>query len=215
MNRIVCILFCLMLAAPFCAKASGIRYYEDPVYVKLNADDEHPMQDLVMLAQRGDARAQFILADLYAKGKGGLAKSLVKGRFWFESSARHGVSAAFIRLAALSRRAGDEVSAFKWYTLSVDLAGGKEAKWSRDARARLVRDAHMTPADINSGKDAARIWKAQQGEALRALQKKEQIARETQPEPDLDDKPKDKTPAKGKTARQEPPQRQQEYRYNE
>src|SRR5205807_2654695 len=100
MRFVLAILFCLSFAG--CAAAGGIHYYEDPVYVKINKDDQHPMDDLITLAAEGDARAQFILGDLYSKGKGGLAKNRVKARYWFEISARHGFTPSFVRLGALA-----------------------------------------------------------------------------------------------------------------
>jgi TPR repeat protein len=214
MNKFAACVLLALLLAPVMSSAAGIRYYEDPVYSKLNAEDEHPMSDLVLLAERGDARAQYILADLYGKGKGGLAKNLVKSRFWFESAARHGLSAAFIRLAALARNSGDGVSAYKWYTLSAELAGGKEAKWSRGARTQLIKNAKLSPKDVRLAEDAAAKWRRQQGEAMRTLEKQEQHARETGPAPDLGEKSADQQ-AKEKTAAQDKPKRQKEYRFND
>ena len=60
-------LIALVLLAP---PARAMEYYSDPVYKLLNKDDHHPMEDMVNLAEQGDTRAQFIMGDLYAKGKG-------------------------------------------------------------------------------------------------------------------------------------------------
>jgi TPR repeat protein len=204
MTRFALLLLCLLFAAP-AAPAAGIPYLQDPVYGKIHPLDEHPMQDLVLLAQRGDVRAQFIVADLYAKGKGGLGKSAAKARFWFESAARKGLNAAFIRLAALSKHERKYVEAYQWYSLAVD-RGGKEGAWARNARAQLAKERRLTDRDKRIAEKAAERWKSRQAEALRVLQKKEQRARETLPKPELDDK--------SPSAAQQSPY-SQEYSYNE
>src|ERR1700722_15856839 len=93
------------------ARAETTKYYQDPVYVKIAKDEPPPMDDLTALAEQGDVRAQYILGDLYGKGKGGLAKNHVLAQYWFETAARHGYTAAFIRLAALAKHENDEAEA--------------------------------------------------------------------------------------------------------
>lgn len=211
MTRIALLFLCLLAAAPVLhlspAAAEGIQYLPDPVYGKIHPEDEHPMQDLVLLAQRGDMRAQFIIGDLYAKGKGGLAKSPVRARFWFESAARKGMTSALIRLAALSKRERKYVEAYQWYTLAMG-RGGKEGAWAKGARAQLVKERRLTDRDRRIGEKAAEKWKSRQAEALRVLQKKEQRARETLPAPELEG-------GSGPVSSQQQKTYSQEYNYNE
>lgn len=175
----------LMALASFClapvASAERIDYYQDPVYQKISADDSHPMEELLELAQKGDPRAQYILGDLYGKGKGGLGKNRVKSRYWFETAALNGYSMAFIRLAAQAKNARDYVSAYKWYTLDVSDAGGDERRWSQGQRDKL--EEKLSKNDLREAKEAANSWRAKREkeraerrakelEALRVTQEK-------------------------------------------
>jgi TPR repeat protein len=160
------------------AQAAGVRYYEDPVYKQLAPEDPHPMEDLVNLADQGDTRAQFIIADLYGKGKGGLAKNQVKSRYWFETAARKGYTMAFIRLAAMAKRNKDYVGAYKWYSLSMDDGTSRERKWSDKAREKLVKDAKLSKDDIRSAREDMNDWKSKRQQALAEEREHAQAARE-------------------------------------
>ena len=116
------LLVALVIAAPAHAQEK-ITFFEDPVFKPLNKDDEHPMADLILLADQGDTRAQFILGDLYAKGKGGLVKNPQKARHWFNQSAISGYGASLIRLAALAKRDGNIIEAYSWYDLASTFCG--------------------------------------------------------------------------------------------
>jgi TPR repeat protein len=213
MKRILLLtLLCLSLCAG-AAQAAGVRYLEDPVYIKLNKDDEHPMSDLMTLAAGGDARAQFILGDLYSKGKGGLAKNRVKARYWFEISARHGYTAAFIRLAALAKRSRDYIGAYQWYTLNAENAGRREAAWSKSELQRLGRS--LSKGAVKEAKDGAKKWLAGQAEAMRAIQQNERIARETLPPPDLGEKNKTEKKDEKTAVKDTPETSRKEHHYNE
>lgn len=171
----------LMLMIVFCAdaaQAAGVRYYEDPVYKQLAPEDPHPMEDLVNLADQGDTRAQFIIADLYGKGKGGLAKNQVKSRYWFETAARKGYTMAFIRLAAMAKRNKDYAGAYKWYSLSMDDGTSRERKWSDKAREKLVKDAKLSKDDIRSAREDMNDWKSKRQQALAEEREHAQAARE-------------------------------------
>lgn len=207
-------LFCLSVCAA--AQAAGVRYLEDPVYIKLNKDDEHPMSDLMTLAAGGDARAQFILGDLYSKGKGGLARNRVKARYWFEVSARHGYTASFIRLAALAKRSRDYIGAYQWYTLNADHGNRREAAWSKSELQRL--SLSLSKGAVKEAKDGAKKWLAGQTEAMRTILQSERLARETLPPPDLGEKSKtekkdEKTAVKDTPKTPETPRK--EHHYNE
>ena len=187
MKRFVCLAIACLSFCAVTAQAAGIRYYEDPVYVKINKDDEHPMDDLITLAAEGDARAQFILGDLYSKGKGGLARNRVKARYWFEISARHGFTPAFVRLGALAKHSRDYIEAAQWYKLDADHANGKEEAWSKSEFQRISKSLSR-----NAQKDAengAKAWISRQSDAMHVILSNEENARKTLPPPDLGDTP--------------------------
>lgn len=136
-----------------------IKYLSDPVYEKLAPEDPHPMDDLLSLGAEGDARAQFILGDLYGKGKGGLPRNAKKSREWFEKSARGGYAQSFIRLAALEKRVGKPEDAYKWYTLAIDTLPGAERRHAQSAREALAKEHGLTAAQIRAARQAAQEWK--------------------------------------------------------
>lgn len=147
----------LCMAAP-AAKAEKIKYLEDPPYKTMAEEDPHPMDDMKALARDGDVRAQFILGDLYSKGKGALAKKPQLARYWFESSAYHGYSESFIRLAAMDKRAKNPEEAYKWYTLCIEHMGGDHRKWCDKSRDELVKSAALTREQIKSARKKAGSW---------------------------------------------------------
>jgi len=163
----------LGLALPAAAQAAEqIKYLSDPVYEKMAPEDPHPMEDLVLMGEEGDARAQFILGDLYGKGKGGLPRNIKKSREWFEKSARGGYAQSFIRLAALEKRVKKPEDAYKWYTLAIDALPSGERKWAQTARDALAKEHSLTAAQIKSAKAAANAWKKAAAEAAEEAKKK-------------------------------------------
>lgn len=165
----------LGLTLPAAAQAAEqIKYLSDPVYEKMAPEDPHPMEDLVLMGEEGDARAQFILGDLYGKGKGGLPRNIKKSREWFEKSARGGYAQSFIRLAALEKRVKKPEDAYKWYTLAIDALPSGERKWAQTARDALVKEHSLTAAQIKSAKAAASAWKKAAAEAAEAAEEKKQ-----------------------------------------
>lgn len=149
----------LVFTAPSAQAEKQIKYLSDPVYEKMAAEDPHPMEDLLVLGAEGDTRAQFILGDLYGKGKGGLPRSVKKSREWFEKSARGGYAQSFIRLAALEKRVKKPQEAYKWYTLATETLPGPERKWAQKARDALVKEHSLTSAQIKAARAAAQEWK--------------------------------------------------------
>ena len=146
---------------------ADIEYYPDPVYPKLSADDIHPMDDMVALARKGDVRAQFILGDMYAKGKGGFAKDLVKAYYWFEESAINGYNYSFIRLAVLAKNENKPLYAWQWYTLaSKSFKQGKEREFVLAARHHLIVDEKLSAEDIWRAKDSMDDWLFTRGKRL-------------------------------------------------
>ena len=163
------------------------------------AEDPHPMEDLLLLGDEGDSRAQFILGDLYGKGKGGLPRNIGKARDWFEKSARGGYVQSFIRLAALEKRVNKPEDAYKWYTLAVDTLPSGEKKWAQTARDTLAKEQNLTPDQIKAAKKAAQDWKKATAEAEKAARAaREQKAKEDAKQ-NATKKPEQKTDA-GATA---------------
>ncbi|MCE9507455.1 MAG: hypothetical protein K8R48_03955 [Alphaproteobacteria bacterium] len=163
--------------------AAELKYYPDPVYKKLSEDDPLPMADVLALAGKGDVRAQFIMGDLYAKGKGGMPLDLSEARRWFELSAMHGYNHSFIRLAALAKRENKPAEAWQWYTLAVwsydhDAA---ERQYARDARDALVEAAKIPKDDLRRAKKSALAWENERDKILSA-EKKSVRKKENEPE---------------------------------
>ena len=171
------VLTAVVMAAPVRADDKDkIVFYEDPVFKPLNDGDEHPMSDLIKLSETGDIRAQFILGDLYAKGKGGLVKSTEKAKHWFSQSAMNGYGASFIRLGALAKREGNMAEAYSWYDLGSSLASGKDARYSAKARDALkVSDEDEDKADALSS-----AWRQEKSKTLEAQAEAEKAKREEQ-----------------------------------
>lgn len=169
----------LLAAFVFAAPARAddkVVFYEDPVFKPLNDGDEHPMSDLIKLSENGDVRAQFILGDLYAKGKGGLVKSTEKARHWFNQSAINGYGASFIRLAALAKHEGKMAEAYSWYDLGASLAGGKDARYAAKARDAL----NVSDEDEDKADEMSSAWRKEKSKTLEAKEEAEKAKREEQ-----------------------------------
>ena len=160
MRYFLMIVLCTVLTVYFFEIAQAdIEYQPDPVYQKLGENDLHPMEDMIVLAKQGNVRAQFILGDLYAKGKGGFAKDTVKACRWFEESAINGYNHSFIRLAALAKHENKPLEAWKWYTLAIKGFGqGGELTFVIAARHNLIIDAKLIAKDIWRAKKFMKDW---------------------------------------------------------
>jgi TPR repeat protein len=154
-----------------------LKYYPDPVYRKLNADDHMPMDDILDLARGGDVRAMFIMGDLYAKGKGGMAQDLAEARHWFEESAIHGYSHSFIRLATLAKRANKPAEAWQWYTLAINDfdSGDDRYKYAKEARKALEISAKLSDDDLRRAEKSLDAWEDMRD---RKIEEEEKAARE-------------------------------------
>lgn len=140
------------------AAADSIKFRPDPVYKKIAEEDPHPMDEMIAMAKDGDVRAQFILGDLYAKGKGGLGQDVKQAAKWFEESAKQGYGPAFIRLAALSKNAKEPLTAYKWYTLGLPRLDSDGRKWAIAARKTLAEEKKLGRDGTKKAEDAARDW---------------------------------------------------------
>ena len=170
----------LLLTVTFTATAQAekVVFYEDPVFKPLNDGDEHPMADLIKLSDNGDTRAQFILGDLYAKGKGGLVKNLDKAKHWFNQSAMNGYGASFIRLGALAKNQGNMVEAYSWYDLGASLAGGKDGRYAAKARDALK----LSSEDEDKADALSDAWRKERSAASDARDEAERAKREAERE---------------------------------
>lgn len=112
------------------------------------------------LARSGDARAQFILGDVYAKGRSGLEQNDEKARKWFTRAARQDYHPALVRLAALEKHADDPLAAYKWYNLALDRFDSKSKTYAfvKEAQRELVREAGLTSKQQSEAKRLAGLW---------------------------------------------------------
>lgn len=161
-------IFATLLCASLPARAE-LQYYPDPAHKKLAPDEPMPMDDMVDLAKDGDPRAEFILGDLYQKGKGGLEKNLKESHHWFELSAMHGYGQAFVRLAAQAKHAGDTQLAWQWYTLAIDALDGAAQDYAIQARRDLQEQSKISREDMDAARKSMREWKDLRDKTLREL----------------------------------------------
>jgi len=183
-----------LAATPVKAK---LEYYPDPVYKKLHPEDESPMADVIALAEKGDVRAQFIMGDLYSKGKGGLPKDTKEARRWFEAAAVHGYAYSFLRLAALSRREGNLAEAWQWYTLAINsLDRGDAQKFAAKARADLVEEAPLSQEQLAEARKAVTAWNDMKDARLKE-EAKAKTAQETPGAEETENSPLVQTMTKG------------------
>lgn len=170
-------LLAVLFSVAAVGSAPAMEYYTDPVYEKLAPEDSHPMDDMIAEATAGDARAQFILGDLYSKGKGGLPKDDRKAYGWFNTSAKSGYAVSFIRLASLAKRQKKPVDAYKWYTLAMDnLDDHAWHKYAADARNELAESAKLTDEQMADAKKQAKTWTSDTRRELKELEEQKRKA---------------------------------------
>lgn len=156
-----------------------IEYYPDPVYEKMAPEDSHPMEDMIALAERGDLRAKFILADLYYKGKGGLKKDVKKARNYFEDAAIHGYAYSLLRLAAMEKKEDKPLEAWKWYTVAIRYYGdGDMRSYVLKRRGEISKKYNISDSDFKKMTRAAKEWEDKRekilAEEYKAAQLKQQ-----------------------------------------
>lgn len=167
-HYLLAVIICIGLLTPAAARAD-LKYFPDPAYKRLNADDPPPMAEMVDLANQGDTRAMFILGDMSEKGKGGLEQDRKQARRWFEESAKHGYNQSFIRLAAMAKHDNNPQEAWQWYTLAIDsFDSGDTQDYAIRARKALVESANLSSDDIDKARKAIDDWKDMRDKQLRA-----------------------------------------------
>ncbi len=110
-----------------------------------------------MLAEQGDAEAQFRLAGMYVFGSG-VTQDPAAALSWYRMAAEQGHASAQINLGLRYARGlgvpEDHVQAYMWYSLAAAQERSDAAK-HRDAVA-----AHMTAAQLAEAQRLARDWRS-------------------------------------------------------
>lgn len=171
------VLLTMTPAAHAQTQVGGLTYFEDPVYEKISPEDHHPMDDMILYAQAGDTRAQYILGDMYGKGKGGFAKNEKKAREWFEMAARNGEIYSFVRLAALAKHHKNWTEAYQWYYLATQRShhGDDDRKWAASQLKKLKDEGKVSGAEIKTAEKDAAAWTEKSKELLKADQELQKL----------------------------------------
>ncbi|MEO5363950.1 MAG: sel1 repeat family protein [Magnetococcus sp. DMHC-8] len=121
-----------------------------------------PAPDLAIVrlaAEQGDARAQHYLGALYASGTGGVAQDSQAAAVCYLKAAEQGLAIAQNNLGFLYATgqgvAADYVAAYMWIHLA--MANG----YAEATRNLAILSKHMTPAQIEQGRQRADEWVAQ------------------------------------------------------
>ena len=118
-----------------------------------------------VLAEQGDARAQFVLGTMYRDGQG-VAQDYAEALRWWRKSAELGLIDAQFALGNIyaggSGIARDNIQAYMWYHIATRQAGDEWLRGiagsNRDALA-----ARMTAADVFKAQQRAAEWRAKHG----------------------------------------------------
>ena len=149
-----------IIKASFCAAlvfycgtaiAQDITPKTDPVFTPMYENAPHPLEELFFLARSGDGRAQFILADLYLKGKGGVSENRDAALSLLEHSAKNGEDAALARLGAIAEANDDKAKAYGWYT--VLQRSSKDRSYKKWAKGKI-----STLGFTQDERDEAKAW---------------------------------------------------------
>jgi len=116
-------------------------------------------QDLIDLAEDGNVMAQFILGDIFSKGKAGVDKDLDVAQAWFTRAAASDHRFAMIRLAAVYKAKGEHVQAYKWYDLALDRFEDEETPHAYLENRQDELTKKMTEEEIDQAEDLARKWR--------------------------------------------------------
>lgn len=140
---------------------TSIRYFSDPIHPSVNDNFQgHPLAHLKSLAEdKNDARAQFMMGDMLAKGKGGFAKDEGAASLFFQQSGKGGNPYAFIRLAAMAEKQHQMLEAYQWYSIGVDyFPKGENRLYMIRQKNQLSRDHKFTNSEIRKIKQNIKIW---------------------------------------------------------
>ncbi len=140
----------------------GIKYLPDPIYSPVYKNAKHPLADILLMSDDGDARAQYILADLYLKGKGGFAKNTEQSKHFFEESAKQKYLHSFIRLAAIAKSEEDFPAAYKWYLIGLKYSKRENSElynFMNKQKNKLIDNNLINKEDVKLSKKQAKIWR--------------------------------------------------------
>lgn len=151
MSRLVQSLLLIALCLCSVAARAGDTAAADAAYRK--GDYRVAARDLRVLAEKGEAKAQYRLGVLYDSGKG-VKRDRAKAAHWYTKAAQQGFIPAQYNLAILYYNGQgverDLVLAYAW--LQVTIARGyRQAETARDAVA-----TEMSPRQIKEAKEMAR-----------------------------------------------------------
>lgn len=113
------------------------------------------LKEWLPLAERGNARAQLIVATLYQSGKG-VPKNYARAALWHHRAAMQGKTEAQFNLGVLYQKgwgvSRDYVKAHMWFSIATTL-GDERASTNRE----LITE-HMTAAQISDAQRKTREW---------------------------------------------------------
>ena len=152
MRNMFILVFWIVLALPVSAHAdfsAGLRAYRDGAYASA-------FQSWKVLAEKGDAKAQFNLGLMYKQGNG-IKQDLKKALKWYRKSAINGYPRAQYALALRYENGRGvkrhRVNALKWLNLALNKASGK-FRVSVAAAHRRVSE-RLTDAEVEEARHLA------------------------------------------------------------
>ena len=124
------------------------------------------VRDWRALAEQGDAEAQYVLAFIFAKGRG-VKQNFSESARWLEKAADQGHPSAqhYLGLLYVAGKGvpKDRVQAYMWLKLaSMRLPSGKEKRAAMAVRDLLAKEGPY--AQIAEGRRRARVWSESHGE---------------------------------------------------
>ena len=123
-------------------------------------------RDWRALAEQGDAAAQYVLAFMFAKGRG-VNQNYVESARWLEKAAEQGHPAAqhYLGLMYVTGKGvpKDKVRAHMWLTLATFcLPSGKDRRAAVAVRDAMAKEGPY--AEIAEGRRRAREWSERRGQ---------------------------------------------------
>lgn len=122
---------------------------------------ERGRAELVARAEKGNAKAQFNLAALYAKGEDGLPQDYAEAAKWYRKAAEQGDAEAQAALGRLYANGTgvpqEDKEAYFWLSLAHEGANEDNKGWIRTLLERT--ELYMDKADVKAAKKRAAEWK--------------------------------------------------------
>ncbi len=119
------------------------------------------IRELRLLAEQGDADAQFNLGGMYAEGRG-VPQDYARAVKWSRKAAEQGVAEAQYNLGVRYGKGQgvpqDYVQAHRWFNLAASRYPPGE-KRDKMVKYRDIAAKKMTPAQISEAQKLARKWK--------------------------------------------------------